>query len=59
MIFGPQGARAFANDLPNAEIHLIDGGHFLLESQLDTVTGSIRGFLGRTFRAKHDSNVPR
>ena len=52
MIFGPQGALAFANDLPNAEIHLLDGGHFLLESQLDTVTGYIRGFLGRTFSAK-------
>jgi len=52
MIFGPEGARAFANDLPNAEIHLLDGGHFLLESQLDTVTGYIRGFLGRTFSPK-------
>ena len=29
----------------------LDGGHFLLESQLDTVTGYIRGFLGRTFSA--------
>src|SRR5215472_5583748 len=47
-IFGPEGARAFANDLPNAEIHLLDGGHFLLESELDTAVGYIRGFLGRT-----------
>ena len=47
-IFGPDGARAFADDAPGAEIHLLDGGHFLLESQLDTVTGYIRGFLGRT-----------
>ena len=47
-IFGPDGARAFADDAPGAEIHLLDGGHFLLESELDTVTGYIRGFLGRT-----------
>jgi pimeloyl-ACP methyl ester carboxylesterase len=47
-IFGPDGARAFADDAPGAEIHLLDGGRFLLESQLDTVTGYIRGFLGRT-----------
>jgi len=47
-IFGPDGARAFAGDAPGAEIHLLDGGHFLLESDLDTVTGYIRGFLGRT-----------
>ena len=47
-IFGPAGATAFARDLPDAEIHLIDGGHFLLESALDTAVGYIRGFLGRT-----------
>jgi pimeloyl-ACP methyl ester carboxylesterase len=46
-IFGPAGARAFAEDLPDAEIHLVPGGHFLLESALDTVAGHIRGFLGR------------
>jgi pimeloyl-ACP methyl ester carboxylesterase len=46
-IFGPAGATAFARDLPDAEIHLIDGGHFLLESALDAAVGYIRGFLGR------------
>lgn len=50
-IFGPAGATAFARDLPDAEIHLLDGGHFLLESALDTVTGYLRGFLGRTIRS--------
>jgi pimeloyl-ACP methyl ester carboxylesterase len=47
-IFAPAGARAFARDLPDAEIHVIEGGHFLLESALDTAVGYIRGFLGRT-----------
>jgi pimeloyl-ACP methyl ester carboxylesterase len=47
-IFGPDGALAFAADAPGAEIHLVDGGHFLLESAMDTVEGYIRGFLGRT-----------
>jgi pimeloyl-ACP methyl ester carboxylesterase len=47
-IFGPDGARAFAADAPDAEIHLLDGGHFLLESQLDTAAAYLRGFLGRT-----------
>jgi pimeloyl-ACP methyl ester carboxylesterase len=47
-IFGPDGARAFAGDAPGAEIHLLDGGHFLLESHLDTVAGTIRQFLERT-----------
>ncbi|MFD5039387.1 alpha/beta fold hydrolase [Streptomyces sp. NPDC058377] len=46
-IFGPDGARAFARDAKGAEVHLIDGGHFLLESHLDVVAGYLRGFLGR------------
>jgi pimeloyl-ACP methyl ester carboxylesterase len=44
-IFGPAGALAFQDDLPGAEIHLLDGGHFLLESALDAVAGFIRRFL--------------
>ena len=44
-IFGPAGADAFAADLPNAEIHLLDGGHFLLESALDEVAALTRQFL--------------
>jgi pimeloyl-ACP methyl ester carboxylesterase len=44
-IFGPDGARAFRRDLPDAEIVLADGGHFLLESHLDLVAGRVRHFL--------------
>jgi pimeloyl-ACP methyl ester carboxylesterase len=47
-IFGPAGAQAFAEDLPDAEIHLLDGGHFLLESALDEAAELIRGFLATT-----------
>ncbi|MFI0485044.1 alpha/beta fold hydrolase [Actinomadura sp. 9N215] len=46
-IFGPAGALAFGRDAMDAEVHLIDGGHFLLESHLDVVAGYMRGFLGR------------
>ena len=46
-IFGPDGARAFARDLPEAQIHLLPGGHFLLESAVEEVAGLIRDFLGR------------
>ncbi|MGA8332169.1 MAG: alpha/beta hydrolase [Mycobacterium sp.] len=50
-IFGPAGAEAFADDLPDAEIHLLDGGHFLLESALDEVTRLIRPFLEKVHSA--------
>jgi pimeloyl-ACP methyl ester carboxylesterase len=44
-VFGPAGALAFATDLPNAEVHLLDGGHFLLETALDDVAPLILTFL--------------
>jgi pimeloyl-ACP methyl ester carboxylesterase len=46
-IFGPDGARAFARDVPDAEIHLLDGGHFLLESKFDDVAELIHTFLDK------------
>jgi pimeloyl-ACP methyl ester carboxylesterase len=49
-IFGPAGALAFANDLPKAEVNLLDGGHFLLESKLDAAVALIRPFLAEHAR---------
>ena len=46
-IFSPDGALAFAADAPGAEICLLDGGHFLLESHLDAAASNIRRFLDR------------
>lgn len=40
-IFAAAGAEAFARDVPDARIELVDGGHFLLESHLDTVADAI------------------
>jgi pimeloyl-ACP methyl ester carboxylesterase len=45
--FTVAGAKAFLNDLPNAELHLIDGGHFLLEEYSEFVAGQIIRFLGK------------
>jgi len=47
-IFGADGARAFTRDLPQAEIHLLDGGHFVLETHRAEVTSLIGDFLDRT-----------
>ena len=46
-IFGPDGARAFGKDAHDAEIHLLDGGHFLLETAGEEVADLIRNFLQR------------
>ena len=40
-------ARAYLRDLPDAELHLFDGGHWLLETHVDEVVPRIRDFLGR------------
>jgi pimeloyl-ACP methyl ester carboxylesterase len=45
--FGPDGARAFAEDVPDAEIHLLDGGHFLLEAAGDEVADLTLDFMSR------------
>ena len=36
-IFGPDGAEAYQRDLPNAEVHLLDTGHFALEEDLELI----------------------
>lgn len=41
-IFAAAGAEAFRRDVPTARIELMDGGHFLLESDLDEVVRIIR-----------------
>jgi pimeloyl-ACP methyl ester carboxylesterase len=50
-IFGPDGARAFSKDATDAEIHLLDGGHFLLETAGEEVADLIRDFLQRVTAA--------
>ena len=49
-IFGADGAKAFLRDLPNAELHLLDTGHFALEEDGDEIAGYIREFLGKQIK---------
>lgn len=46
-IFGPAGATKFAADLPDAEIHLLDAGHFALETHGKEIADLVRDFLHR------------
>ncbi len=38
-------ARAYLRDLPEAELHILDGGHWLLETHLGEVVERVRPFL--------------
>ncbi|NNH33753.1 alpha/beta fold hydrolase, partial [Rhizobium sp. SEMIA 4085] len=45
--FVPAGAEAYKRDLPPAEVHLLDTGHFALETHADEIAQFIRSFLIR------------
>ncbi len=54
ILWGPQdgympagAAHAYLRDLPDAQLHLLDGGHWLLETALDEATCLIRDFLAQ------------
>lgn len=56
IIWGPQdgympegSARAYLRDLPRAELHLFDGGHWLLETNLAEAVELTRAFLARNW----------
>ena len=47
VIFPADGARAYLRDLPQAELHLLDSGHFALEDQGEEIARLMRDFFGR------------
>lgn len=51
-IFPAAGAEPYKRDLKNLEFHLLDAGHFALESHGDEIAKLIRDFLGRNATQK-------
>ena len=47
-IFPAAGAGPYLRDLPKAELHLLDTGHFALEDKLDVMAPMIHDFLDRS-----------
>lgn len=46
-IFTLEGAQLYKKDLPRAEFHVFETGHFALEEELDAITHLMRDFLER------------
>lgn len=44
IFFTPAGGEAFLKDLPNAELHRLDAGHFAVEDNLDLISTEIHSF---------------
>ncbi len=51
-IFPAQGARAYLRDLPDAELHLLDTGHFALEDKGAEIAALMLDFLDRKVQAR-------
>ena len=49
--FLPPGAEAFRRDIPDAEVHLLDTGHFALETHAGEIAALMGDFLGRKLAA--------
>jgi pimeloyl-ACP methyl ester carboxylesterase len=45
--FTVAGVEALRRDVPDAEVHLLDGGHFVLEERPAEIAGLIREFIIR------------
>ena len=50
--FLPPGAEAFKRDIPSAEVHFFDTGHFALETHAEPIAATIRDFLSRALTSK-------
>ena len=52
VIFPADGARSYLRDLPDAELHLLDTGHFALEDKGDEIAALMLDFLDRKLPRK-------
>ncbi len=44
--FDPGEPERYRRDVPNAEVHIVDGGHFALDTAADQIAALMQGFLG-------------
>ena len=51
-IFPAAGAEPYKRDLKTLDYHLLDAGHFALETNVDEIAGLMRDFLGRHVASK-------
>ena len=55
IFFTPEGGRAYLRDLPHAELHMLDSGHFAVEDSLEEITGYIKRFYDETVTARREA----
>jgi len=53
IFFTPEGGQAYLNDLPTAEMHLLDSGHFAIEDSLPEIASKMIAFHKRNIADAH------
>ena len=48
--FDPSEPEAYRRDVPNAQVHILDGGHFALDTAADEIACLVRDFAGSSSR---------
>jgi pimeloyl-ACP methyl ester carboxylesterase len=43
--FDPSEPEAYRRDVPGAQVHIVDGGHFALDTAADEIAALVRGFV--------------
>jgi pimeloyl-ACP methyl ester carboxylesterase len=43
--FDPGEPERYRKDVPNAEVHVLDAGHFALDTKADEIAALVRGFM--------------
>jgi pimeloyl-ACP methyl ester carboxylesterase len=56
--FTVAGATAYAGDVPKAEIHILEAGHFALDEATDEIAALVRDFLERSVRINSVEGPP-
>lgn len=56
VIFPAEGAHPYLRDLPDAELHLLDTGHFAIEEDGDEIARLIRSFMERNTQTSRDTD---
>jgi pimeloyl-ACP methyl ester carboxylesterase len=56
--FDPSEPEAYHQDVPNAEVHIVDGGHFALDTAADEIATLVNDFVSSLQSSKtHNRGV--
>jgi pimeloyl-ACP methyl ester carboxylesterase len=56
--FDASEPEAYRRDVPNAEVHIVDGGHFALDTAADEIAGLVRSFAGSSAKTELERQLP-